>query len=106
MLGVDAGELRSTVLFKERLDLGRESGSALFTEDCSDFLQRQFLFGSRCRCLRLCINSGRKTSFYRTDFLGVMDEKKLPEWAQKGLEKAKEMHAQEKKPAKERGDAR
>ena len=39
-------------------------------------------------------------------FLGVMDEKKLPEWAQKGLEKAKEMHAQEKKPAKERGDAR
>jgi len=47
-----------------------------------------------------------KTSFYRTDFLGVMDEKKLPEWAQKGLEKAKEMHAQEKKPAKERGDAR
>jgi hypothetical protein len=35
-----------------------------------------------------------------------MDEKKLPEWAQKGLEKAKEMHAQEKKPAKERGDAR
>ena len=57
MLGVDAGELRSTVLFKERLDLGRESGSALFTEDCSDFLQRQFLFGSRFRCLRLCINS-------------------------------------------------
>ena len=57
VLGVDAGELRSTVLFKERLDLGRESGSALFTEDCSDFLQRQFLFGSRCRCLRLCINS-------------------------------------------------
>lgn len=47
-----------------------------------------------------------KTSFYRTDFLGVMDEKKLPEWAQKGLEKAKEIHAQEKKPAKERGDAR
>ena len=35
-----------------------------------------------------------------------MDEKKLPEWAQKGLEKAKEIHAQEKKPAKERGDAR
>ena len=45
-------------------------------------------------------------SFYRTDFLGVMEEKRLPEWAQKGLEKAKEMHAQEKKPAKERGDAR
>ena len=45
-------------------------------------------------------------TFYRTDFLGVMEEKRLPEWAQKGLEKAKEMHAQEKKPAKERGDAR
>ena len=60
--------------------------------------------GRTCCCISLY--DGRKTSFYRTDFLGVMDEKKLPEWAQKGLEKAKEMHAQEKKPAKERGDAR
>ena len=60
--------------------------------------------GRTCYCISLY--DGRKTSFYRTDFLGVMDEKKLPEWAQKGLEKAKEIHAQEKKPAKERGDAR
>ena len=60
--------------------------------------------GRTCCCISLY--DGRKTSFYRTDFLGVMDEKKLPEWAQKGLEKAKEMHAQEKKPTKERGDAR
>ena len=60
--------------------------------------------GRTCYCISLY--DGRKTSFYRTDFLGVMDEKKLPEWAQKGLEKAKEMHAQEKKPPKERGDAR
>ena len=60
------------------------------------------LFRSYC----ISLYDGRKTSFYRTDFLGVMDEKKLPEWAQKGLEKAKEIHAQEKKPAKERGDAR
>ena len=60
--------------------------------------------GRTCYCISLY--DGRKTSFYRTDFLGVMDEKKLPEWAQKGLEKAKEMHAQEKKPTKERGDAR
>ena len=60
--------------------------------------------GRTCYCISLYY--GRKTSFYRTDFLGVMDEKKLPEWAQKGLEKAKEMHAQEKKPTKERGDAR
>lgn len=60
--------------------------------------------GRTCCCISLY--DGRKTSFYRTDFLGVMDEKKLPEWAQKGLEKAKEMQAQEKKPAKERGDAR
>ena len=60
--------------------------------------------GRTCCCISLY--DGRKTSFYRTDFLGVMDEKKLPEWAQKGLEKAKEIHAQEKKPAKERGDAR
>ena len=60
--------------------------------------------GRTCCCISLY--DGRKTSFYRTDFLGVMDKKKLPEWAQKGLEKAKEMHAQEKKPTKERGDAR
>ena len=60
--------------------------------------------GRTCYCISLY--DGRKTSFYRTDFLGVMEENKLPEWAQKGLEKAKEMHAQEKKPTKERGDAR
>lgn len=60
--------------------------------------------GRTCYCISLY--DGRKTSFYRTDFLGVMDEKKLPEWAQKGLEKAKEIHAQEKKPAKERSEAR
>lgn len=59
-----------------------------------------------CTCYCISLYDGRKTSFYRTDFLGVMDEKKLPEWAQKGLEKAKEIHAQEKKPAKERGDTR
>ena len=60
--------------------------------------------GRTCCCISLY--DGRKTSFYRTDFLGVMDEKKLPEWAQRGLEKAKEIRAQEKKPTKERGDAR
>ena len=60
--------------------------------------------GRTCYCISLY--DGRRTSFYRADFLGVMDEKKLPEWAQRGLEKAKEIHAQEKKPAKERGDAR
>lgn len=60
--------------------------------------------GRTCYCISLY--DGRKTSFYRTDFLGVMDEKKLPEWAQRGLEKAKEIRAQEKKPTKERGDAR
>ena len=60
--------------------------------------------GRTCYCISLY--DGRRTSFYRTDFLGVMDEKKLPEWAQKGLEKAKEIRAQEKKPTKERGEAR
>ena len=60
--------------------------------------------GRTCYCISLY--DGRRTSFYRTDFLGVMDEKKLPEWAQRGLEKAKEIHAQEKNPPKERGDAR
>ena len=60
--------------------------------------------GRTCYCISLY--DGRKTSFYRTDFLGVMDEKNLPEWAQKGLEKVKEIHAQEKNTPKERGEAR
>lgn len=57
MLGVDAGEFRRAVLFGERLDLGRESGSALFAKRRSDFFQCQFFFGSRCRDLWLCIDS-------------------------------------------------
>ena len=57
MLGVDAGELRSAVFFQKRLDLGRESGTPLFTEDCPDFFQRQFLLGSGCGGLQLCIDS-------------------------------------------------
>ena len=60
--------------------------------------------GRTCYCISLY--DGRKTAFYRTDFLGVMGEKELPKWAQKGLEKAKEIHAQEKKSVKERGEAR
>ena len=60
--------------------------------------------GHTCYCISLY--DGRKTSFYRTDILGVMDEKKLPGWAQKGLEKAKEIHVQEKNQPKERGEAR
>ena len=60
--------------------------------------------GRTCYCISLY--DGRRTSFYRTDFLGVTDEKKLPEWAQKGLEKAKEIHTQEKNMPKERGEAR
>ncbi len=57
-------------------------------------------------CCCISLYDGRKTSFFRTDFLGVMGEKELSEWAQKGLEKAKEIHEQEKKPPKERGEAR
>lgn len=60
--------------------------------------------GRTCYCISLY--DGRKTSFYRSDILGVIEPGKLPEWAQKGLEKAKEIHAQEKKPVKERSEAR
>ena len=60
--------------------------------------------GRTCYCISLF--DGRKTSFYRSDVLGVIEPEKLPEWAQKGLEKAKEIHEQEKKPPKERGEAR
>lgn len=60
--------------------------------------------GRTCHCISLY--DGRQTSYYRSDVLGVIEPEKLPEWAQKGLEKAKEIHEQEKKPPKERGEAR
>ena len=60
--------------------------------------------GRTCYCVSLY--DGRRTSFYRSDILGVIELGKLPEWAQKGLEKTKEIHAQEKKPVKERSEAR
>ena len=60
--------------------------------------------GRTCYCISLY--DGRQTSYYRSDVLGVIEPEKLPEWAQKGLEKAKEIHEQEKKPPKERGEAR
>lgn len=60
--------------------------------------------GRTCHCISLY--DGRRTSFYRSDILGVIEPGKLPEWAQKGLEKAKEIRSQEKKPTKERGEAR
>ena len=60
--------------------------------------------GRTCYCISLY--DGRQTSYYRSDVLGVIEPEKLPEWAQKGLEKAKEIYEQEKKPPKERGEAR
>ena len=60
--------------------------------------------GRTCYCISLY--DGRQTSYYRSNVLGVIEPEKLPEWAQKGLEKAKEIHEQEKKPPKERGEAR
>lgn len=60
--------------------------------------------GRTCYCISLY--DGRRTSFYRSDILGVIELGKLPEWAQNGLEKTKEIHAQEKKPVKERSEAR
>lgn len=55
--------------------------------------------GRTCHCISLY--DGRETSFYRTDILGVMDEEKLPEWAQNGLEKAKNIYTQKYNPPKE-----
>lgn len=60
--------------------------------------------GRTCYCISLY--DGKQTSYYRSDVLGVVEPEKLPEWAQKGLEKAKAIHEQEKKPPKERGEAR
>ena len=60
--------------------------------------------GRTCYCISLY--DGRRTSFYRSDILGVIEPGKLPEWAQKGLLKAREIYEQENKPPKVRGDAR
>ena len=60
--------------------------------------------GRTCYCISLY--DGKKTSYYRSDILGTMDKEMLPEWAKDKLEKAKEIHEAEKKPPKERGEAR
>lgn len=60
--------------------------------------------GRTCYCISLY--DGRKTSCYRSDILGTMDKEMLPAWAKDKLEKAKEIHEAEKKPPKERGEAR
>ena len=60
--------------------------------------------GRTCFCISLY--DGRNTSYYRSDVLGVMEPEKLPEWARNGLQRAKEQSEQERKPPKERGEAR
>lgn len=57
-------------------------------------------------CYGISLYDGKKISFYRSDFLGTMDSDKLPEWAKKGLERAKEIREEEKTPPKSRGEAR
>ena len=60
--------------------------------------------GRTCYCISLF--DGRQTSYYRSDVLGVIELEKLPEWAKEGLAKANEIREQERKPPKERGEAR
>ena len=60
--------------------------------------------GRTCYCISLF--DGRQTSYYRSDVLGVIEPEKLPEWAKEGLAKANEIREQERKPPKERGEAR
>ena len=45
--------------------------------------------GRTCYCISLY--SGKQTSFYRGDVLGVMDKRALPEWAKIGLQNALEI---------------
>lgn len=59
--------------------------------------------GRTCYCTSLF--DGRKTSYYRSDVLGVIEPENLPEWAQKGLAKALEINQEERKPPEERGEA-
>lgn len=60
--------------------------------------------GRTCYCIS--IYSGKQTSFYRSDVLGVMDKRSLPEWAKIGLQNAIEIRENEKSHPKERGEAR
>lgn len=60
--------------------------------------------GRTCYCISLY--SGKQTSFYRGDVLGVMDKRALPEWAKIGLQSALEIRQNEKSHPNERGEAR
>lgn len=60
--------------------------------------------GRTCYCISLY--SGKQTSFYRGDVLGVMDKRSLPEWAKIGLQNALEIRQNEKSHPDERGEAR
>ena len=60
--------------------------------------------GRTCYCISLY--SGKQTSFYRGDVLGVMDKHSLPEWAKIGLQNAIEIRHNEKSHPNERGEAR
>ena len=60
--------------------------------------------GRTCYCISLY--SGKQTSFYRGDVLGVMDKRALPEWAKIGLQNALEIRQNEKSHPNERGEAR
>ena len=60
--------------------------------------------GRTCYCISLY--SGKQTSFYRGDVLGVMDKRALPEWAKIGLQNAIEIRQNEKSHPNERGEAR
>ena len=60
--------------------------------------------GRTCYCISLY--SGKQTSFYRGDVLGVMDKHSLPEWAKIGLQNALEIRQNEKSHPNERGEAR
>ena len=60
--------------------------------------------GRTCYCISRY--SGKQTSFYRGDVLGVMDKRALPEWAKIGLQNALEIRQNEKSHPNERGEAR
>ena len=60
--------------------------------------------GRTCYCISLY--SGKQTSFYRGDVLGVMDKRSLLEWAKIGLQNALEIRQNEKSHPNERGEAR
>ena len=42
------------------------------------------------------LNDGEKTHFYREDFVGILDEQHVPQWAREKMEQLQEQQEEQK----------